>query len=94
MSYILRWLPIALVSLTLIGCANLAYSPTDLVSEVPNSESLTPWAPGPAPPSGLGITQIFLIDLADGSATEIPLDRHIPAAKLAAGGGLQMLRLD
>ena len=49
---------------------------------------------GPAPPKGLGIIQIFLIDLADGSGTEIPVDRHIPTAKLAAGGGLQMLRLD
>ena len=48
----------------------------------------------PAPPKGFGITQIFPIDLADGSGTEIPVDRHIPAAKLAAGGGLQMLRLD
>ena len=47
----------------------------------------------PSPPNGLGITEIFLIDLADGSGTEIPVDRHIPAAKLEAGGGLQMLRL-
>ena len=47
----------------------------------------------PAPPNGLGITQIFLIDLGDGSGTEIPVDRLIPAAKLEAGGGLQMLRL-
>ena len=48
----------------------------------------------PAPPNGIGITQVFLIDLANGSGREIPVDRHIPAAKLAAGGGLQMLRLD
>lgn len=47
----------------------------------------------PSPPNGLGITQIFLIDLADGSTREIPVERHIPAAQLEAGGGLQMLRL-
>ena len=41
----LRLLPIAIASLMLIGCATLAYSPSDPVPEYPNSETLTPGAP-------------------------------------------------
>ena len=78
--------PEAVVSFTLEG-----YETGLVIDEVPGL--LMVGVTSPAPSKGLGITQIFLIDLAGGSSTEIPVERHIPAAQLEAGGGLQLLRL-
>ena len=46
-----------------------------------------------APPRGLAITQVFVVDLKDGSVTELPDLPFIPASIFEAGGGLQALVL-
>ena len=46
-----------------------------------------------APPKGIAITQVFLMDLDSGDVQEVPVDQHIPSASLRAGGGLQILTL-
>lgn len=43
------------------------------------------------PPKGIGITRIFLIDTSTDGFTKLPVEQHIPSAKLDAGGGLQLL---
>ena len=78
--------PESVVSFTLEG-----YETGLVIDEVPGLLMLG--VASPAPPKGLGITQVFLVDLADGSDTEIPVDRRIQSAQLEAGGGLQILRL-
>lgn len=48
-------------------------------------------AKSPVPPHGIGITQIFVLDLTTGHVEEVPFDGFIPAATQARGGGLQVL---
>ena len=78
--------PESVVSFTLDG-----YETGLVMDEVPGL--LMVGVTSPAPPRGLGITQIFLIDLENDSSSEITVDRHIPRGEMAIGGGLQMLRL-
>ena len=46
-----------------------------------------------APPRGLAITRIYLIDLVTGQTEELEVTAHISSARANAGGGLQMLVL-
>ena len=44
-----------------------------------------------SPPRGIAITQVFLMDTSTNDVVEMPVEQHIPSAKLDAGGGLQLL---
>ncbi len=44
-----------------------------------------------APPRGIGITQMFLMDTGTGSTIELSAPQHIAAAQPDAGGGVQLL---
>ncbi len=46
-----------------------------------------------SPRNGIGITEMFLIDLENETGEEMTVDRHIPLGEMSIGGGLQMLRL-
>ncbi|MFQ6029028.1 MAG: hypothetical protein ACE5Q6_16230 [Dehalococcoidia bacterium] len=43
------------------------------------------------PPTGLAVTQVFLLDTVNQTAEELVIDEHIPASTIDVGGGLQML---
>ena len=44
-----------------------------------------------APPKGIGITQMFLMDTHTGSTIELTPQQHIASAQPDAGGGVQLL---
>ena len=83
MRNLLRLLPIALICLPLIGCATLAYSPTDPVPEAPKSESLTPRAASPEAPTP-GITEPHTLTPAvSNPAEDEPEPAEIPHGSIA-----------
>jgi hypothetical protein len=43
------------------------------------------------PPTGLAVTQVFLMDLVTRTAEELVINEHIPASTIEVGGGLQMM---